>query len=109
MGAKLLKEVCESIGVTRRAVQGYESIGLVAPTGRNKMGYLLYDDSAQNKIKHIKQFQDMGFSLKEIKELENASPAEIKKALEEKVIKIRKEIEKIAENIRIAEDMLKNL
>lgn len=109
MGTKLLKEVCESIGVSRRAVQGYEKMGLVTSTGRNKMGYLLYDDIAQEKIKKIKQYQDIGFSLKEIKELENASPAEIKKALEEKVIEIRKEIEKIAENIRIAEDILKNL
>lgn len=109
MGSKLLREVCESIGVTRRAVQGYEAIGLVAPTGRNKMGYLLYDDAAQNKIRNIKQFQDMGFSLKEIKELENSSTEEIKKALEAKVLEIRREIEKITECIRIAEDILKKL
>ena len=109
MGSKLLKEVCESIGVTRRAVQGYEAIGLVAPTGKNKMGYLLYDDTAQNKIKHIKQLQDMGFSLKEIKELEDASTEEIRKALEEKVLEIKREIERITDCIRIAEDILKKL
>lgn len=109
MGSKLLKEVCESIGVTRRAVQGYETIGLVAPTGRNKMGYLLYDDTAQNKIKRIKQFQDMGFSLKEIKELEDASTEEIRKALEGKVLEIKKEIERITDCIRNAEDILKKL
>ena len=109
MEGKLLKDVCELIGVSRRAVQGYEKMGLVAPTGKNKMGYLLYDEDAQKKIKLIKQFQDMGFTLKEIQKLDTASPEEVKKALEERVWSIKQEINKINENIRIAEEMLKNI
>lgn len=33
-----LREICESLGVSRRTLQGYEKAGLVASTGRNKYG-----------------------------------------------------------------------
>lgn len=69
MEEKTLKEVCELVGVTRRAIQGYEDAGLVVSTGRNKYGHLLYDESAVEKIKEIKLYQDFGFSIKEIQVL----------------------------------------
>lgn len=109
MGGKLLREVCESIGVTRRAVQGYEQMGLVSPTGRNKMGYLLYDEEAQNKIRQIKQYQDFGFTLSEIKKLDNASAEEIRIALEYRVEKIRQDIKRMTDILSIAENMLNML
>ena len=46
-GMKTLHELCDALGVSRRAVQGYEKAGLVAPSGRNKYGHLLYDEKAQ--------------------------------------------------------------
>lgn len=69
MEEKTLKEVCELVGVTRRAIQGYVDAGLVVSTGRNKYGHLLYDESAVEKIKEIKLYQDFGFSIKEIQVL----------------------------------------
>ena len=61
-----LKEVCDYTGVIRRAIQGYEKVGLVKPTEKNKYRHLLYDKNAINKILEIKQYQDFGFSIKEI-------------------------------------------
>ena len=43
MEKKTLRKVCELVEITRRTVQGYEKAGLVAPIGKNKYGYLLYD------------------------------------------------------------------
>ena len=48
---KTLSEVCSVLEVSRRAVQGYESAGLVKAAGKNKYGYLLYDEEAQQRIK----------------------------------------------------------
>ena len=76
-----LREVCEIYNVSRRAVQGYEKAGLVSPTGKNKYGYLLYDDAARKRIAKIKQYRDMGFQLKEIKELIDAPNEILKGAL----------------------------
>lgn len=39
-----LREICEALEVSRRAIQGYEKAGLVVATGRNKYGHLLYDE-----------------------------------------------------------------
>ena len=56
-----LKEVCKKIGVTRRAVQGYEKAGLVSFSGKNKYGYLLYDEVAIEKIRIVLCIQSLAF------------------------------------------------
>ena len=68
MSNKSLREVCTETGVTRRAVQGYEKAGLVSAAGKNKYGYLLYDEAGIARIKTIKFFQKIGFSIKEIQQ-----------------------------------------
>ena len=78
-----LREVCNRIGVSRRAVQGYETAGLVNATHKNERGYLLYDEKAQSRIRKIKLFQNMGFSIKEIKSLMDVPATVLKEALEE--------------------------
>ena len=94
-----LREVCENVGVSRRAVQGYEKAGLVAPTGRNERGYLLYNQAELEKIRQIKFFQEMGFSIKEIKELSDAPKHLMKTALEKRIQALWQEINR-KENIR---------
>ncbi len=64
-----LREICETLGVSRRALQGYEKAGLVASTGRNKYGHLLYDEKARERIAEIKFYQQLGFSIKEISDI----------------------------------------
>ena len=70
-----LREICETLGVSRRALQGYEKAGLVASTGRNKYGHLLYDEKARERIAEIKFYQQLGFSIKEISDIIDASTA----------------------------------
>ena len=55
-----LREICAQLGVSHRTVQGYEKWGLLAPTGKNKYGYLLYDQLAVEKIKTIRFYQLAG-------------------------------------------------
>ena len=57
-----LREVCTALGVSRRAVQGYENESLVTATGKNNRGYLLYNSEAQERIKKIKLYQDIANS-----------------------------------------------
>ena len=67
-----LREICETLDISRRALQGYEKAGLVAATGLNKYGHLLYDETAKLRIEKIKFYQQLGFSLKEISSLIDA-------------------------------------
>lgn len=106
MEKKTLKEVCELVGVTRRAVQGYEDAGLVASTGRNKYGHLLYDESAVEKIKEIKLYQDFGFSIKEIQVLQEVSKDKYLGMLEYRLALMQLEMIKLQENISKVEQLI---
>lgn len=84
-----LREVCDTITVSRRAVQGYEKAGLVSASGRNERGHLLYDASSRERIRQIKLFQQLGFSIKEIKDIIDAPNHVIKAALEERIERLK--------------------
>ena len=86
-----LREICETLEVSRRAVQDYEKAGLVSASARNKYGHLLYDKNAEERIAQIKFYQQLGFSLKEITAIIDAPNTVIKSALEIQVQKLQKE------------------
>ena len=106
---KTLHEVYEELGVTRRAVQGYEKRGLVKPSARNKYGHLLYDDQAQKRIALIKDYQRLGFKLKEIEFLIDASDELVTAALERQVIKLQEEHEEKAVLIDMAKKWIESI
>ena len=97
---KTLSEVCSVLKVSRRAVQGYENAGLVSASGKNKYGHLLYDEEAQRRIKQIRLLQQLGFRVKEIKDIIDA-PAEV--AAEA----IKRQIEQMDDIIRQKEDAVR--
>lgn len=106
MGEITLREVCNLLGVTRRAVQGYEKVGLVEAFGRNKYGYLLYDELAVEKIKTIKQYQEFGFSVKEIKVLSQVPTEEYVTMMTNRLSKMKEELRKLEVNIEKMEQMI---
>ena len=103
---KTLSEVCSVLEVSRRAVQGYENAGLVSATGKNKYGHLLYDEEAQRRIKQIRLLQQLGFRVKEIKDIIDA-PAEVAaEAIKRQIESLKAEIEYKEEIIRQAKNMV---
>ena len=104
-----LREVCKMTGVSRRAIQGYERAGLVLPTGKNERGYLLYDEDAMERIRQIKFFQDMGFSIKEIKEISSAPRSVLKSAVEQRIMALQEEVVQKKKIIYEAQELLKTL
>ena len=104
---KLLREVCEMLNVSRRAVQGYEKTGLVKPTGKNKYGYLLYDEAAIDRIRSIKQYQDFGFSIKKIKLLMEVSDKMYMEMMCQRLEIMRGRREELDTQIKEAEELIK--
>ena len=104
-----LRELCELVGVTRRAIQGYERIGLVSATSKNKYGYLLYDKSTMKRIEKIIVFQNMEFTLKEIKEIIDAPKEVLKPIIEKQIEKLILKQSKIEETIIQAQEMISNM
>ncbi len=89
---KTLREICERTGASRRAIQGYEKAGLVKPVGRNKYGYLLYDDCEENRIRKIRFLQKLGFTIREIRMMTQMEK-------EERLNQLKKKIQLMEEDI----------
>ena len=88
---KTLRELCKSLDVKRRAVQGYEKEGLVAATGKTGRGRLLYNEAAQMRIAEIKRYQNYGFQVREISRVIDACPEIKKEELTKKLIILKAE------------------
>lgn len=101
-----LRQICAQLKVSRRAVQGYEKAGLVAPSGKNKYGHLLYGEREQERIRLIRFYQQLGFQLKEIKGLLDATGPVKKAAIRAKVAELEAENVHLQEIIRQAKEYL---
>ena len=106
---KTLREVCDCLQISRRAIQGYAAHGLVQPSGKNKYGHLLYNEEAIEIIVQIKRYQQFGFKLKEIKALQSASEEVKKEALQEKLTKLKKKRDELDVLIDTVNEMIKKL
>jgi Hg(II)-responsive transcriptional regulator len=56
-------------GVGAQTVRFYEREGLLAAALRTSSGYRVYGDDAVGRLRFIRRAQDLGFTLKEIREL----------------------------------------
>ena len=101
-----LREVCDMVGVSRRTVQCYEQAGLVASTGRNKYGYLLYDEEAITRIQDIKMYQHFGFALKDIKVLLSTSEEEYVELMSKRLADMRKQLIELEANVTKMEGII---
>lgn len=104
-----LKEMCESLNVSRRSIQCYEDAGLLRPTDKNKYGHLLYDENALHIAEIIRFLQQLGFKLREVKKVIDAPDDVMKEAIRSKVQELEMEQERIEQIILEANEYIKSL
>ena len=104
-----LKQICESIGVSRRSIQCYEKAGLMMPSDKNKYGHLLYDIHAMHRAETIKFMQELGFRLREIKEIIDAPSDVMKEALKRRVKELKEETARLVQIIKEATEYMETL
>ena len=80
-----VNEVSKLTGVSVRALQYYDRIGLLKPTEYTAAGYRLYDDTALEMLQQILLFKELEFPLKEIKEILSRPDYDRGKALEQQI------------------------
>lgn len=66
---RTISQVAELTGISTRTLQYYDEIGLLNPSELTQSGYRLYNDEALQKLQLILFFKELGFKLKEIKEI----------------------------------------
>ena len=80
-----VNEVSKLTGVSIRALQYYDAIGLLPPAGYTEAGYRLYDDAAMERLQQILLFRELEFPLKEIKRILDSPNFDRSKALEQQI------------------------
>lgn len=70
-----VSEVAGRAHVTVRTLHHYDSIGLLAPSGRSSAGYRVYSDADVERLFQILMFRELGLPLEEIRRLLDAPAA----------------------------------
>ena len=95
-------EVARSAGVGVETVRFYEREGLIEEPPRRESGYRQYHDAVIARLHFIRRAKELGFSLKEIKELlslrvePRTSCRDVKRRAEAKIAEIEAKIEDLA-------------
>jgi len=90
-------------GVNVETIRFYERHGLVPKPPRTRAGYRIFTVDAVKRLQFIKHAQELGFSLKEIKELLNlrvrrgSSCADVRKKAETKIADVDEKIRHLQE------------
>lgn len=79
------------------------------PTDKNKYGYLLYDEETLHRAELIKFLQELGFKLKDIKEIIDAPKHVMKEALERRVRELEEEVARLDRIIQEATRFIESL
>ncbi len=66
---KTISQVAELTNISTRTLQYYDEIELLKPSALTSSGYRLYDDAALEKLQQILFFKELGFKLKDIREI----------------------------------------
>lgn len=69
MNSLTVGQLAEKAGINTESIRFYEAQSLMPQPARSVSRYRMYPESAVLRIRFIKRSQNLGFSLKEIKEL----------------------------------------
>jgi len=64
-----VKEVAELVGISVRTLHHYDEIGLLVPDETTESGYRLYSEDNLAMLQQILFFRELGFPLKQIKDM----------------------------------------
>ncbi|GAA4834491.1 MerR family transcriptional regulator [Paenibacillus vulneris] len=96
------KEVADLAGISVRTLHHYDEIGLLSPDSVNEAGYRTYTDRELERLQQILFFREIGFSLKEIKDILDHPHFDRKEALEshrELLLEKRRRLDSIIETV----------
>ncbi len=99
-------QFAEKAQVSARTVRYYESIGLLPKSTRGENNYRFYNQSLLEQMNRIRDLQDLGFSLDNIKMIIRFSDAELKTRLAERLLEIEKEIGNLEERRERVKNLL---
>lgn len=106
--------LAELAGLNIQTIRFYENIGLLPEPSRSKSQYRLYDEEYLENINFIKNSQELGFTLEEIKDLvqikfqDCSTGKDVKNLVQEKIEKINCQLETLKSQKKFLEKLDSN-
>ncbi len=104
-------EASKNSGVSSKMIRHYETLGIIPRAGRTESGYRKYSDSDVHILRFIRHGRELGFSMKDLKQLvslwrnKNRSSSQVKAIAK----KHRDELQKKLNEIQAIISTLDNL
>ncbi len=101
MGSLTIGEVAKQTGIGVETVRFYEKSGLIDEPPRTEAGYRQYPEDTASRVRFIRHAKELGFTLKEIKELLNlrldptTTCEDVRQVAEEKLRNVRAQIQSL--------------
>lgn len=102
-----VKDVMQITGLSRRALQYYDEIGLMH-TQRTALNYRVYSDADLERLWQIQVYKEMGFKLNEIRRLLKVNDEQRKQLLDKKLKQIDKKMDVLDREYRFVEKVKDN-
>lgn len=102
-----VKEVSQLTGVSIRALQYYDKIGLLTPSRRTEAGYRLYQESDLHTLQQILLFRELEFPLKEIRAILASPDYDRQTALQQQMTLLTLKKEHLENLISLTRELLK--
>lgn len=86
----LINEVVHKVGITRKSIRYYESVGLLSPSRNNQNDYRNYTEKEIKELKKIKFLRELNVPIKDLKLLKEEKLT-LQACISERIKKIEKE------------------
>jgi MerR family mercuric resistance operon transcriptional regulator len=113
MARRTISKLAKQVGVGVETIRFYERLGIVAKPAIPASGWREYDDATLETVRYIKQGQQLGFTLNEIKRMQKAARGDqgsfcesVRAATRQKIAAVEHEIEELRDRQQQLKDFL---
>lgn len=107
-------EVAELSEVNSKSIRRYEELGIIPKAGRSLAGYRQYSMNDVHVLKFVKRARELGFSMKDIKQLvglwrnKNRPSSQVKTIAKKHVDELEKKLQEIQGMLGVLNDLMKH-
>lgn len=105
-------EVSDLSEVNSKSIRRYEELGIIPKAGRSLSGYRQYTMNDVHVLKFVKRARELGFSMKDIKQLvslwrnKNRSSSQVKSIAQKHVDELEKKLQEIQQMLGTLQNLV---